>query len=84
MCTGWPPKACRSRATAFAKLISNFLGGFVGLGAYMVLGIAPNLLKRARKALVGCVLTARSIRIQNKFCLPIIHYIPLFYLIGGQ
>lgn len=34
----------RSKATAGAKLISNFLGGFVGLGAYMVLGIAPTLL----------------------------------------
>lgn len=33
----------RSKATAFAKLTSNFLGGFVGLGAYMVLGIAPSL-----------------------------------------
>jgi hypothetical protein len=33
----------RSRATAFAKLTSNFLGGFVGLGAYLVLGIAPTL-----------------------------------------
>src|SRR4029453_962837 len=33
----------RSKATATAKLISNFLGGFVGLGAYLVLGIAPPL-----------------------------------------
>ena len=33
----------RSRATAFAKLVSNFLGGFLGLGAYLVLGIAPTL-----------------------------------------
>lgn len=34
----------RSRATAAAKLISNFLGGFVGLAAFMILGIAPTLL----------------------------------------
>jgi hypothetical protein len=33
----------RSKATATAKLIANFLGGFVGLAAYMLLGIAPNL-----------------------------------------
>ena len=33
----------RSKASAGAKLISNFLGGFVGLVAYMLLGIAPNL-----------------------------------------
>lgn len=33
----------RSRATATAKLTSNFLGGFSGLAAYVVLGIAPNL-----------------------------------------
>ena len=33
----------RSRAAAFAKLISNFLGGFVGLAAYLLLGIAPTL-----------------------------------------
>ena len=33
----------RSKATAGAKLISNFLGGFVGLAAYMLLGIAPTL-----------------------------------------
>ena len=33
----------RSKATAAAKLISNFLGGFVGLAAYLLLGIAPNL-----------------------------------------
>jgi hypothetical protein len=33
----------RSKAAAAAKLISNFLGGFVGLAAYLVLGIAPTL-----------------------------------------
>ena len=33
----------RSKATASAKLISNFLGGFVGLAAYLLLGIAPTL-----------------------------------------
>lgn len=33
----------RSSATAFAKLISNFLGGFVGLAAYLLLGINPTL-----------------------------------------
>ena len=33
----------RSKATAVAKLISNFLGGFAGLAAYLVLGIAPTL-----------------------------------------
>ena len=33
----------RSKATAAAKLISNFLGGFVGLAAYLMLGIAPTL-----------------------------------------
>jgi hypothetical protein len=33
----------RSKATAFTKLVSNFLGGFVGLGAYLVLGISPTL-----------------------------------------
>ena len=37
----------RSRATAFAKLISNFLGGFTGLAAYLVLGIAPTLVSFA-------------------------------------
>ena len=37
----------RSRATAFAKLVSNFLGGFTGLAAYLVLGIAPTLLNFA-------------------------------------
>lgn len=34
----------RSKATAHAKLVSNFLGGFVGLGAYLLLGIAPTLI----------------------------------------
>jgi hypothetical protein len=33
----------RSKATAFAKFISNFIGGFVGLAAYLLLGIAPTL-----------------------------------------
>ena len=33
----------RTKATAIAKLISNFLGGFVGLAAYLLLGIAPTL-----------------------------------------
>ena len=33
----------RSRATAIAKLISNFLGGFLGLAAFLLLGIAPTL-----------------------------------------
>ena len=33
----------RSAASAMAKLISNFLGGFVGLATYLVLGIAPTL-----------------------------------------
>ena len=37
----------RSKATAHAKLISNFLGGFVGLAAYLVLGIAPTLINFA-------------------------------------
>lgn len=33
----------RSKATAWAKLLSNFLGGFAGLAAFLVLGIAPTL-----------------------------------------
>lgn len=33
----------RSKATATAKLIANFLGGLVGLTAYLLLGITPNL-----------------------------------------
>lgn len=37
----------RSKATAVAKLISNFLGGFVGLAAYLVLGISPTLINFA-------------------------------------
>ncbi len=37
----------RSSATASAKLISNFLGGFVGLAAYLILGIAPTLVSFA-------------------------------------
>jgi len=37
----------RSKATAFAKLISNFLGGFAGLAAYLVLGISPTLVNFA-------------------------------------
>ena len=37
----------RSKATAMAKLISNFLGGFVGLSAYLVLGISPTLINFA-------------------------------------
>ena len=37
----------RSKATAQAKLISNFLGGFIGLAAYLLLGIAPTLINFA-------------------------------------
>jgi len=37
----------RSKATAISKLIANFLGGFIGLGAYMLLGIAPTLVSFA-------------------------------------
>ena len=33
----------RSKASAGTKLAANFLGGFVGLAAYMILGIAPTL-----------------------------------------
>lgn len=33
----------RSRETAVTKLIANFLGGFVGFAAYMLLGAAPSL-----------------------------------------
>jgi hypothetical protein len=45
----------RSKATATAKLITNFLGGFVGLAAYLVLGIAPSL---ASFALIVFILSA--------------------------
>jgi len=37
----------RSKASAHAKLISNFLGGFVGLAAYLVLGISTTLINFA-------------------------------------
>ena len=33
----------RTSATAAAKLISNFLGGFVGLAAFLLLGVNPTL-----------------------------------------
>lgn len=42
----------RSKATAAAKLISNFLGGFVGLAAYLLLGIAPTLVTFALIVLI--------------------------------